>query len=87
MAKSLELDRPKIEIRKLAKRWGSCTKARTIILNSELIHVPPYCIEYVILHELCHLKVHDHSPRFFQLLARCLPDWQRRKARLDGFQM
>jgi len=84
-AKSLDVGQPHVRIRRLAKRWGSCTRTKTILLNTELVRTPPYCIEYVIMHELCHLRVHDHSPRFFQLLTRCMPDWSRRKARLDAF--
>lgn len=84
-ARSLEVGQPSVQIRRLAKRWGSCTRTKTILLNTELIRTPPYCIEYVVMHELCHLRVHDHSPRFFQLLTRCMSDWSKRKARLDAF--
>lgn len=84
-ARSLELRQPRIRIQRLSKRWGSCTRAGTILLNTELIRTPPYCIEYVIMHEICHLRVHDHGVRFFQLLTRCMPDWKRRKTRLDSF--
>lgn len=84
-ARSLGVSEPCVEIRRMAKRWGSCSNSGRVILNPDLVQVPRYCIEYVIMHELCHLRVHDHSPQFFRLLSLCMPDWERRKERLDSY--
>lgn len=81
------LDSPPLQVRRMQRRWGSCTKARSITLNVELAKVPLMCIDYVIVHELCHLKIHNHNAAFYRLLKRCLPDWQQRKQRLDEFRL
>ena len=76
---------PIVRLKKMEKRWGSCTRSAKIILNTELVKAPSQCIDYVIVHELCHLRVHGHTPRFFRLLTACMPDWRKRKERLDAF--
>ncbi len=83
-ARSLGLSPPPLIIRRMTKRWGSCTKNGTILLNTELVRVPVHCIDYVVTHELCHLVIHGHSPEFYRLLTRVMPDWKARKQRLDG---
>jgi len=75
---------PALQVRRMHRRWGSCTKTGRILLNVELVQAPIDCIDYVIVHELCHLEVPDHSPEFFRLLSRHMPDWKRRKARLES---
>lgn len=70
-------------IRKMTRRWGSCTARRNLVLNTELIRAPRGCIDYVITHELCHLVVPDHSRKFVNLLDRVMPDWRDRKRQLE----
>jgi predicted metal-dependent hydrolase len=73
-----------IIIRHLNKRWGSMTSTKRLVLNTKLIHTPLYCIDYVIIHELCHIQHPNHSPKFWNLLASIVPDWEQRKNKLEG---
>jgi predicted metal-dependent hydrolase len=72
-----------IYLQEMPKRWGSCTPKGKIILNPELIKAPRPCIEYVVLHELCHLVHPNHTPAFIQLQEKVMPDWQKWKMKLD----
>lgn len=65
-------------------QWGSCTPEGVVVLNSHLVKAPPKAIDYVILHELCHLEEHNHSPRFYGLLDRFMPEWRSIKLQLDA---
>jgi predicted metal-dependent hydrolase len=78
-----QLPQPTLRLLRMPKRWGSCTPKGEILLNPELIKAPGICIEYVILHELCHLKHPNHSAAFFRMLDAVLPDWRERKQRLE----
>lgn len=71
-------------IRRMPRRWGSCTRRGRVLLNPTLISASVDCIDYVIIHELCHLRCHHHRPEFYKLLSQILPDWKRRKARLEA---
>lgn len=71
-------------LREMPTRWGSCTPKGKIILNPELIKAPKGCIEYVIIHELCHLIHHDHTQRFLDLQSREMPTWEKWKSKLEN---
>lgn len=75
---------PPIKLHKMQKQWGSCSPDGALHLNPWLIRAPRECVDYVIIHEMCHLKEHNHSKRFYCLLDQCLPQWQHVKTRLDG---
>ena len=74
---------PPMRLQAMKTQWGSCSPAGRLTVNPWLVKAPRDCIDYVILHELCHLKEHNHSRRFFKLLDRHMPSWRQRKARLD----
>lgn len=75
---------PCLKLRSMRTQWGNCSPAGVVCLNPRLIRAPRDCIDYVVLHELCHLNEHNHSIRFYDLLDQNLPDWRYVKARLDG---
>lgn len=75
---------PNLKLMRMKSQWGSCSPEGAINLNPALIKAPRHCIEYVILHELCHLQEHNHSKRFYDLLTRSMRDWKLAKSELDG---
>jgi len=75
---------PPMKLIPMNKQWGSCSPGGTINLNPWLIRAPRECVDYVITHEICHLREHNHSKRFYNLLLRHSPEWRRVKTRLDG---
>ena len=74
---------PSFRIMGMKKQWGSCSKQGRLILNPHLVKAPKECIDYVILHELCHIAEHNHSEKFWRLLTQVMPNWREVKAKLD----
>lgn len=74
---------PPIRLQTMKVQWGSCSPAGRLTLNPLLVRAPWQCIDYVLLHELCHLKEHNHSKRFFRLLDAHMPGWRDTKEKLD----
>jgi predicted metal-dependent hydrolase len=81
--KKYNIEPSSIVLRDMPTRWGSCTPKGKIILNPELIKAPKGCIEYVIIHELCHLVHHDHTQKFIDLQTKEMKDWEKWKMKLE----
>lgn len=77
-------ERPPLRIRTMQTQWGSCSPNGRITLNPHLVKAPRECIDYVLLHELCHIAEHNHSQRFYRLMEQVMPKWEKTKERLDG---
>ena len=75
---------PPLRLQPMKRQWGSCSPTGRLTLNPHLVKAPRECIDYVIVHELCHLKEHNHGPRFHRLLDAQMPGWRAVKSRLDG---
>jgi len=72
-----------VRVRAMSRRWGSCSQLGVITLNVELVKAPPSCIDYILAHELSHRLEMSHSRRFYGLLERAVPDWERARWRLN----
>ncbi len=75
---------PHFRVLPMTKQWGSCSATGNLMLNPHLVKAPRECIDYVLLHELCHIAEHNHSEQFWRLLSGVMPHWREIKNRLDG---
>jgi predicted metal-dependent hydrolase len=75
---------PRLGLRDMKRRWGSFVNNDKIILNPKLIHVSKDCIDYVIVHELCHMKYKIHDKKFFNFLYEKYPKWEKVKEKLEA---
>ena len=75
---------PPFQLKVMKKRWGSCAATGNVVLNPFLVRAPRECIDYVLIHELCHLKEHNHSRSFWTLMDKHAPGWRPVKKQLDA---
>ena len=84
--KKMEVEEATWIVKQMKTRWGSCVEIKKLIqLNLELARLPRRCIEYVVVHELCHLRVHGHNRMFENLISQYLPNWKSLRNELNGF--
>jgi hypothetical protein len=74
----------RITVKNMKTRLGSCSSLKNLNFASKLFSYPPEVIDYVIVHELCHLKEMNHSKRFYALVAETIPDWKERRKRIEN---
>lgn len=85
LVKKYGVEFPKIQLREMVSRWGSCSpKKGFVTFNTALVAMPVSCIEYVVMHEFTHFLFPNHSKNFYQQLRIFMPDWEERKKRLEG---
>jgi len=84
-SKKLGIPHQKLSIRKTTSKWGSCTHDQKLSLNLDLVHLPTKYIKYVIIHEVCHLKIKNHSKKFRALVESFCPEYKQIKKELRKF--
>jgi len=75
----------RIQMRSMYRKWGSCSKGGSITLNHSLCYVPPHLAEYVVCHELVHMREFNHGKGFKDLMSHYMPDWRDRDKELDKY--
>lgn len=86
LAKQNGFSPEKITVRGQRTRWGSCSRRKTISINYKLMQLPPEAIDYVLIHELCHLRHMDHSKKFWAEVAQYIPDYKRLDKLVNKFR-
>ncbi len=69
-----------VSIKTFKSRWGSCSTKGDLVFNWKIIIAPNRIVDYVVVHELCHMKQHDHAPKFWKCVERVFPDYAESKA-------
>lgn len=76
--------KPMLRFRAMRSRWGSCIPSKGVVtLNTRLLEYPSDCMEYILIHELCHFLQADHSAKFYMWMDRFLPNWREMRRKLN----
>jgi predicted metal-dependent hydrolase len=84
-ARRLQVEPKRLQVRTMSTRWGSCTSRGNVTLSDRILQMTRLLREYLICHELAHLRVLNHGPEFRQLMAQVMPDWKLREEWLVGW--
>jgi predicted metal-dependent hydrolase len=84
-AESVGVNPKRVQIRSMYRKWGSCSKTGSVTLNQSLLYVPPHLAEYVVCHELVHIREFNHGKGFKDLMSQLMPDWKERDKELDKY--
>ncbi|MDO8584025.1 MAG: SprT family zinc-dependent metalloprotease [bacterium] len=71
-----------VRVKNQKSKWGSCSRKGAINVNYKILYLPPLLVDYLLVHELCHLKEMNHGPRFWQLVGQTVPDYKERRKQL-----
>lgn len=87
-SKKLGVVTPVFKVKHQKRRWGSCSAENVLRINFQLIMAPPRQLEYVVVHELCHIKEKNHSAQFWKLVRKLMPDYEehRNSLKKDGWK-
>ena len=77
----------RVNLKNQKTRWGSCSKKGNLNFNYKIVHLPKHLVDYLIVHELCHLKEFNHSRKFWDLVARTMPDYKVLRKELHNFNL
>lgn len=76
----------RVAIRNQRRCWGSCSSLKNLNFNYKILFLPPPLQDYIVVHELCHLKEMNHGPQFWQLVAEQIPDYKQRVIELKTIE-
>ena len=83
----MNLHPKRVQMREMTRKWGSCSSIGSVTLNTALYWLPQHLVDYVVVHELAHLEVLDHSPKFWALVEQYMPDWEARRKEINTYRV